>query len=256
MNPFVRRFLVSGRLALVLSLAVLSHGCESISPLVRDFNIIPVEQEKTIGQKMQTEISRQMKVVQGTDMNRRVDSIGSELVSVLPNREFAYRFHVVEDASWNAFTIPGGDIYVHTGLISAANDAELAGVMAHEMGHVYRRHPAKALSRAYGLQYLAGLVLPENTGKAQQLALQFAAGGLLNSYSRQDETEADEVAYYLMKRTRYPPQALITFFQKLQNAEGRGIPTILSDHPATADRIRHLQDMISRGYSSSDTYGL
>jgi len=240
----------------VLTAGFLTAGCASVNPFVRDFNIVPIPQEQELGTKMQAQIAQQMKLVQGTSMNKRVDGIGGALVSQLPQKFFAYQFHVVEDKSLNAFAIPGGDIYVHSGLISAASDAELAGVIAHEIGHVYERHPAKAMSRAYGLQYLAGMVAPQNAGKVQQLALQFAAGGILNKYGRDDETEADEVAYYLMKKTSYPPSALITFFQKLQGASGgAGVPAFLSSHPPTPQRIQHLKDLIAQD-TGQKRYGL
>ena len=115
-------------------------GCASLEPFIRDINIISVPQEKEIGDQFEIEIAKEMTIVQDSAVNNRINAIGQKLLSGFPRRDFDYRFHVVEDKTPNAFTIPGGIIYVHTGLIGlTSDDSELAGVIGHELGHAYER---------------------------------------------------------------------------------------------------------------------
>lgn len=224
-------------------------GCAYLEPLVQDINIISVPQEKEIGAQIELELAKEMKVLDGSALNQQVNAIGQRLVASLPHRDFDYRFHVIEDNTPNAFTIPGGVIYVHTGLIQfVSDDNELAGVLGHELGHAYERHPAKGLSRAYGVEYLAKLVFKGDTeGTFKTLALGLAKGGILSKYSRQDEYEADEAGYFLLKKAGYDTRGLVRFLKKIMNLErgGSSLP-FLSSHPPTPDRIARLESFQTR----------
>lgn len=219
-------------------------GCAYVSPFIENINIIPVDQEKAIGAKLSKDVERQLVVAQ-TDSLARVQSIGQRLVSVLPRKDFDYRFSVVEDKTLNAFTIPGGAIYVHTGLLAAVNDNELAGVLGHELGHAYERHPTKSLTRAYGMSYLADMLLKGNASKRRALALQIATQGILTKYSRTDELEADAVGLELVKKAGFAPAGLISFLRKIGQLESKspGL-TFLRSHPPTPERIRRLEAAI------------
>ncbi len=227
-------------------LLLLFSGCAALENVVRDFNLVSVSEEKEISDKMAKEISQKMNIVKDAQMNGRVNSIGERLLKVLPNKEFDYQFFVIEDKTPNAFTIPGGKIYVHTGLLTFVdNDSELAGVLAHEIGHAAERHPVKNLSRAYGAGYLVSLLTggdPNNQLKV--MAINLATGSALLKYSRSDELEADEIGFELVCRSGSGTQGLPNFLKKLQSLQtsGRQI-TFLSTHPATADRIRRLEGM-------------
>lgn len=219
------------------------QGCAYVNPYIENLNFISIEQEKELGKKMETEISSQMKLVPDAGLNQKIKTIGNTLAAKLPRRDFDYRFYVVEDNSPNAFTIPGGAIYVHTGLIKlASNDSEIAGVMAHEIAHAFERHPAKGLSRTLGVQYLTQMLFKGNESKIQSLVLSLAQNGVLTKYGRDDEREADTVGYYLMRQSPYRPEGLMDFFLKLQKLEGGKSPfPLLSSHPPTAERIQNLQ---------------
>lgn len=232
-------------LFLTLFLALQSAGCASIQPLVSNFNIVSIEDENQLSQKMSAEITKSMTLVTDSALNAQVTKIGNKLVSALPSKQFNYRFYVVQDASPNAFTIPGAGIYVHTGLFKlATSEGELAGVLAHEIGHAYERHPAKGLSRSYGLEYLSGLLFKQNKNQLQELALKFAKGGILTSYGRGDEREADDIAFDLLTKAGYSPDGLIIFFRKLQQiSKGGNTPAFLSSHPPTPERIQRLESL-------------
>lgn len=227
---------------ILLSLLLFS-GCAALEPLVQDFNIVSVADETLLGEKMSAEVAKQYPLANDSAQLQRVRVIGSRLVSALPKRDFNYEFYVVEDKTPNAFTIPGGKIYVHTGLLNfVANDAELAGVMGHEVGHAYDRHPAKSISREYGAQYLSQILFRNNKNALQTLSLQALKGGILTRYGREDELMADEIAYFLLQRAGMRTDGLLSFFNKLQMIQGKSsLPSFLSTHPPTPERIARLR---------------
>ncbi|MDP3921403.1 MAG: M48 family metallopeptidase [Candidatus Omnitrophota bacterium] len=219
-------------------------GCAYITPLVNDFNIVPLDQEIALGNNIAQSIAQEMKISDNAGMNGIVKAIGQELVNVLPRRDFDYKFYVVEDAAPNAFTIPGGSIYVHTGLLNFVDSPdELAGVIAHEVGHAYERHPAKSISRAYGLQYIGQMLSAKgDPGAIQQMAASLAGKGLLTKYGRSDEYEADSIGYYLTRRTHYESHGLVRFLEKLAKlSSGGGSIPFFQSHPPTPDRIARLK---------------
>lgn len=231
------------RNALPLFFAVFA-GCATIEPFIQDFNIISLPQERELGANLEAEVAKAMPVIaDNTQVSSRVQLIGKRLIAGLPRRDFDYRFHLVKDETPNAFTIPGGVIYVHTGLLKiAGDDSELAGVIGHEIGHAYKRHPSKTLSRAHGVQQLSQIIFKAPEGKFRSLALDIAKGGILSKYGRQDEYEADEAGFVLVRKAGYLSRGLLTFLGKIQKLEGGGTPVpFLSSHPPTPDRIARLE---------------
>lgn len=165
--------------------------------------------------------------------------------------------YVIDDSKTvNAFAAPGGNLYVYTGLLATAdNEAEVAGVLSHEAGHVVARHSARQLVEMFGLQAIAGLALGKNPALASQLAASIVANGAMLAHSRSAENEADEYGVRYASATGYDPRGLVTFFQKLQAKEGRTPAALswLSTHPATPDRINHINQFIAtNGLSGSD----
>lgn len=222
----------------------LAGGCAYVEPLIQGFNIVSPAEESQIGAQVAAQVSKEMKIQSGTSQEQTVRQIGNQLVSALARKDYNYKFYVVDDPTPNAFTIPGGTIYVHTGLLSlAAGDRdELAGVIAHEIGHAYERHPAKGISRQYGVEYLSQLLFKENQSKLKQFSLQLAKQSILTRYGREDELAADQVGYELLGRAGFKTDGLIRFFKKLQQvSQGGNVPAFLSTHPPTPERIARLE---------------
>jgi predicted Zn-dependent protease len=220
-------------------------GCAYVEPLVQDFNIVSVPQEIQLGRQVEAEIQRHLRFVNDPSTLARLGRIASPLVSALPRRDFEYRFYVIEDPTPNAFTVPGGAIYVHTGLLGFVRDeGELAGVLAHELGHALERHPAKAISRDYGVQSLATLLFKGERQAFYNMAFSLARGGLLSRYGREDERRADEAAFFLLRRAGFPTGGLLRFLRHLQSLQQGGtLAPFLSSHPPTAERAARLEEL-------------
>lgn len=229
--------------ALAISFAVvLTLSCGSGG----DFNLISIEEEWALGNQLAQDIAKQMPV----SSDPYITALGQRLVAQTQMANLPFTFHVVHNNEINAFAIPGGHVYVNTGLINAARNAsELAGVMAHEIGHVVARHTTEQISRQYGLSALAGIVLGQNPQAYQQLLAQILAAGTLARYSRAAEQEADRIAVHVMNQAGYNPEGMITMFETLmaQGQRGSGaVSDFFATHPLTSDRIRDVRNEIAK----------
>ncbi len=218
-------------------------------------NRYTIEQEIQIGQKGVAEIERQLKLLPpGHPMSKYINSLGQRLAAKAPGYKFPYTFKVVREKSVNAFALPGGPIYVHTGLIEAATESELAGVMGHEISHVVMRHSTRQASRQMKAQLplaILGGVLGAGVGgwagSLAQMGISLTAGSVLMKYSRSAETEADMVGAQIIYDAGYNPRAVVTFFQKLAQEKGeRSGPQFLSSHPDPGNRAQDISKILSR----------
>jgi predicted Zn-dependent protease len=227
------------------------------SSLLAACGTLSVQEEKRLGHQVQRQVQDELQLLREPHIVNYVREIGSEVAEGARDSAFDFRFYVVEDEAINAFAIPGGAVYVHSGLIQAAkNRAEIAGVLAHEMGHVTARHVARMYKRQRNTGIIANVVamaiaiLTGNPYVAQggQLATGVAAQAYLNTYTQDAEREADRLAVETMVRSGYHPEALITMFQTLQAeaAGGMPLPDFLKSHPATTERIRNVQFLINQ----------
>ena len=220
-----------------------------------DFNLISIEEEWQLGAQLSRDIERQVRLNTDPTVNSYVESLGRRIVAQTPMANLPWQFHVVEDPSINAFAIPGGHVYVHTGLIANADNAsELAGVMAHEISHVVARHSTEQISRQYGLSILAGIALGQNPNELAKLATAIVAQGALARYSRSAEQEADRLGVGFMARAGYNPRGMVTMFQELlehQQRQPGAVEKFFSTHPLTQDRIRDVEAEIQRAGNPS-----
>src|SRR5947209_2954901 len=220
------------------------------------------QQQQQLGLQAMGEVYKQMPVLPDSSPETQyIRKLASRLQSVIPqDQNWPYQFHVIPAADINAFALPGGPIFVNIGTITAAdNEAELAGVLAHEMSHVYMQHSAKQAPKATWAQIIAGLggaVLPQSgLGNLARMGVQIGAGTMLMKYSRKDEAQADAVGAIIMYRAGYNPKAMADFFQKLEQKYGSGGVQILSDHPNPGNREAAIQSEIrnwpQKNYSSN-----
>ena len=162
-----------------------------------------------------------------------------------------YNIRIInDDSTVNAFAIPGGFVYVYTGLLKFAdNKAELAAVIAHEVGHCACRHSTKSMTKQYGIDFLLSAVLGSNPSALETLGSNLFSNLGLLYYSREDETEADECSFNYMLETPWYAGGMTYFFTKLQ-AEGDStssvFQTLLSTHPNTADRLKAINKLIEK----------
>jgi len=204
------------------------------------------DEQHALGLQAAAQVYQQMPVLpDNSPETQYIRQLGQKLVATIPSEySWPFEFHVVAQKEINAFALPGGPMFVNIGTVTAAaNESELAGVMAHEMSHVYMQHSAKQQSKAEWTQGLAGLaggVLGATTGGAvgqlAQQGIQFGAQGLMLKYSRTDEAQADAVGAMILYKAGYNPQALASFFKTLASESAGAPPQWLSDHPNPGNR--------------------
>lgn len=208
------------------------------------------QQQQQLGLQTAAEVYKQMPVLPDSNpVTQYVQSLGRRLVTAIPpEHTWPYQFHVIQQSDINAFALPGGPIFVNIGTINAAgNEAELAGVLSHEMSHVYMQHSAKQAPKQEWANILGALggLLGGAAGSLAKMGIQFGAGTLLMKYSRGDEAQADAVGAIIMYKAGYNPRALAEFFQKLQRLVGNGGTQFLSDHPNPGNRVEAVDREIA-----------
>ncbi|MBE9127536.1 MULTISPECIES: M48 family metallopeptidase [unclassified Coleofasciculus] len=249
-RPYRRRLLYPFvSVALALSLIV---GTPQVSQAISWFDLIfqgvQIIQLSNISDRQEVEIGgqinkqlvgNQFQLYRNSDINRYVDQIGQRLAQESPRPNIPYTFQIVRDDSINAFATMGGYVYVTTGLLAAAdNEAEVASVLAHETGHITERHSIKQMRQtaiARGVAVAAGLDRSTLVNLGVELALRLPN-------SREDEFEADQVGLNILRQAGYAPSAMVKFMEKLNSR--RSVPSFLSTHPATQDRINALKQAI------------
>ncbi|NBC82837.1 MAG: M48 family metalloprotease [Bacteroidetes bacterium] len=169
-------------------------------------------------------------IMQTDEMNRKSD--------------YVWKLTIIDKEILNAFAVPGGYIYFYTGLMRyLENSAQIAGVLAHEMAHVDRRHSNRQITKAYGLDVILGLIFGDNSGLGQ-IAEDLAKGLSTLHFSRDMEYEADEYSVKYLNDTKYHPIGIEGFFVKmLMNNETGETLEFLSTHPSDQKRIDHLEEV-------------
>ena len=206
-------------------------------------------QQEQLGLKAMGQVYQQMPVLpDSSPVTKYIQALGKKLDQVIPGQyNWPYQFHVIEQKDINAFALPGGPIFINVGTITAAdNEAELAGVMAHEMSHVYMQHSAKQQKQNIGPSILAGLgqvlgSMVGGVGGAIAAAGGQMVGGMWSmKYSRGDEAQADAVGAIIMYKAGYNPVELANFFEILSK-QGGNPPQFLSDHPNPGNRTAAIE---------------
>ncbi|MHB8154467.1 MAG: Maf family nucleotide pyrophosphatase [Candidatus Omnitrophota bacterium] len=238
---------------------ILLCGCST------EYNLVTKQEEKyyystdkevQIGQSVNRQVQKEYKFAGDPLQQKRLEDIGKKIALVSDRKEIDYHFQVLDDDQINAVSLPGGYVYVNSGLIDkVSSDDELACILAHEVGHIVARHSIKKLQAMQGYSILRVLVAvapgTAEVGNAADIAFtQFLLG-----YSREDELLADQLGARYAKLAGYDPHGMISFLIKLQDINRRMPLTeknYFKTHPYTADRIRVVKQELNEDIDFSD----
>ena len=215
------------------------------------FNMFTRQQDIQLGDEAAAQVHKQMTVINDPVLTAYVNKVGKRLAAGQEAQQsgFPFTFEVVADPSVNAFALPGGHMFINTGLLkSVDNEAQLAGVMGHEMSHVILRHGTNQASKAKMIEIPAALALQMSgkgtmMGQLAQLGIGLGANSMLLKFSRNAESQADLMGSHLMAESGYDPMEMAHFFEKLNNLSGSPgtgfagkVAQFMSDHPNPGNR--------------------
>ena len=234
---------------MVLGFGLIAMG-QKLRELHPGFNMFSTEQDIQLGKEAKAETEKTKPIVHDLRLDAYVTGLGQRLNQSPKTGKFPFTFEVINDRNINAFALPGGPVFIHSATIGAAqNEAQLAGVMAHEMSHVALRHGTHEASKGQAIQMFAGLAgSVAGDGMMGQLAkagIGLGANSVLLHYSRSAEAEADYNGAQVMYDAGYDPHEMANFFQQLetQGSEGR-IAQFMSDHPTPGNRVKSVSDEV------------
>ncbi len=208
--------------------------------------LVPPADEIAIGKEMKKELAKDLKMHKDPEVQAYIDKMGKRMAGRVKS-PVPLNFHVVDDDKQvNAFAIPGGDIYIFTGLLKLADDdAEVACVIGHEISHVTERHIAEGLVKQYGIQTVLGLALGKDPGLISQIAAGLAGNGVMLKFSRDAERDADEHGLPLCNVAGYDPNGFVRMFKKIKAlGESSKVLAFLQSHPLPSERIEKAQERI------------
>lgn len=251
-----RRGTSSQALALVAALAlVLVPALQAErTHLKPGFNLFSPDQDVQLGRKASRDVERQLPMLNDSRVDSYLNRLGHRLDEHVPPGTPAYPFQYkcVNSSEINAFALPGGFVYINRGVIEAAdNEAQLAGVMAHETSHVVLRHSTNQVSKAYAwqvpLSVLGGVLGSNSLGSVlAQVGIQNGVSLLFLKYSRTDESQADILGTQILYDSGYDPRAMAQFFEKIE-AESKSRPIqFFSDHPNPENRIGRVDEEVDK----------
>lgn len=240
-----------GRFApFLIPLLLLFASCETAGINARQINIVSTDEEIRLGKNIAVEVEKNQPVLQDPALTAYVSEIGQKVASQSDRRNVPYSFKVIDnDKEINAFALPGGPVYVYTGLLkSAENEAELASVLGHEVAHIAARHSTEQLTKQYGFAIIAQLILGEDPGIAAKIGRDIVGSLGMLKFSRDDEIEADRLGVRYMLRAGYNPEAMVSFQEKLgklQSGKSSRVLMFLSTHPMSQDRVTAIKQEIA-----------
>lgn len=241
----------------LLLLAIVLGACSTVAKITTapatavGRLLLPPEEERRLGDQLAAEVAQKEKILDDPQVKKWVDEVGARIVGGVPKDDqgFPFDFQVIDDpGTVNAFALPGGHIFIYSGLILAADDeAEVAAVLGHEVAHVTLDHPSQQLAAAMGADVLRSIALGFEPGLVNQLATGIAAQGYMAAYSRQDEAEADRYGLSYLAAAGYDPEAMVSFFRKLERLQGQQpnlVEKFFASHPDPGQRVESLQSLI------------
>jgi peptidase M48-like protein len=238
---------ISRCLAVLLAFTLTAPaGLEARVTPSHGFNMFSAQEEAQAGQQSAAQVAKQLPLLPDSDpVTLYVQRLGQQLAAHAPGEKWPYTFHVVNQKEINAFALPGGPVFLNLGTIQAAdNEAELAGVMAHEISHVVQRHGTRAASKQMAAQLplaiLGGVMGQGALSQMAQMGIGFGIGSYFLKNSRTAESEADLLGTDIMYDTGFNPRAMADFFTKLEAEGGARGPQFFSDHPDPGNRAQSV----------------
>lgn len=248
-----------------LDVKILILVCLFLSGCATEYSIVTgkeetfyysTDKEVQMGQSIAKEVAKEYKMADDPLIRKRVEDIGQKIAAVSDRKEIDYHFDVIDDEEVNAVSLPGGFVYVNKGLIdNVSSDDELAGVLAHEVGHIVARHSIKKLQAMQGYSILRLLLaVTPQTGEVGGAA-DAAFTQLMLGYSREDELLADQLGARYTRLAGYDPHGIIKFLDKLQEINKRKPLrpyNYFKTHPYVPDRIREVKQELGEKIDFSD----
>jgi predicted Zn-dependent protease len=248
-QTFRHSFAAKGILFLLLAFAALPFSCDREN---KKINLFSVEDDINFGREFDQQIhaSGEFNIASETQYKEAYNRLNQYKDKLLATGKVAYsdKFDwkvriIKDDATVNAFAVPGGYLYFYTGLIKMLdNEAEFVGVMAHEMAHVACRHSTNQLTKAYSLDLMLAMLLGKNQNQWVQIASGLASGLTSLQFSRTDEYEADKCAVTYAYPTDWDARGVGDFFRKLESHSSSSPPVFLSTHPPDAKRVEKVDE--------------
>ncbi len=229
------------RCLLMVHLCLLLAACAAMG--TSGINLISVEEEWELGEQFEAELAEELDPYE----DPKITEMGQRIVAETRKADLPWRFYVVENDSINAFNVPGGLVYVHSGLIEQVSDAEIAAVIAHEIGHGVARHGTQRMTQQYGLAIIAGAVLGEDPGVISEIVAQIVAGGAISQFSQAQEFEADELGVRYLHDAAYDPEGMIALLERffeLQETDPGRMQQFFATHPSIEERLERVREQI------------
>ncbi|MDY6831340.1 MAG: M48 family metalloprotease [Thermodesulfobacteriota bacterium] len=246
--PFYKKFLA------IMCLAVYLAGILA-APSV---HALTLGEEEDLGKEFFKYVQHRYRFVEDSFVRHYIEALGKRLAAAFPDQPFHYHFFVIEDETYNAFAAPAGYVFVNTGLIKAMNsEAELAGILTHEIAHVYCRHISEKIekSKKIGLATLAGIAAGiflgaggAVPGDAVMIGSTAAGQAAALAYSRADERQADQIGVTYLCEAGYSARGLMEILQKIKSKQwfsDKEFPTYLSTHPGTDERLMYIDTLMN-----------
>jgi beta-barrel assembly-enhancing protease len=216
--------------------------------------LVSVDDEIAIGKQANTEVRKKVRQLRDEATSAYVRDIGRRLARVAGGPPYPYSFTVADARDINAFALPGGPVWVHRGVLqAAANESQVAGVLAHEIAHISRRHAADQLTKTivanWGLGLLGAVLGNSGGASTTQVAARLLADGVFLKFSRDDERDADRIGLQILTRAGWDGRGMVELFEILQRQGARNpgaVQVFFSTHPPPRDRIRLLQADVAR----------
>ncbi|NBR84360.1 MAG: peptidase M48 [Proteobacteria bacterium] len=255
-RQFVARCVTVGILALIVG--TVAGVWLAKDPMVKALaSQVPAEWEVKLGDTAFQQVSVRHKLITDAAVQKQLEQLAQPLLAVVPQDRYPFKLHIIEDASLNAFALPGGNVAIHSGLLLTADSPEeVLGVLGHELSHVTKQHGLRGIVQSLGLYAVVTTFFGDVSGLAAIL-VNNAPFLLTQKFSRDFEREADEQGFRYLEAAKLDPRGMISFFEKMRREEeklreklpgGDMLDTLdfLSTHPTTPERMARLEQLLAK----------